>query len=506
MILRPYQQEAHDCIQAGWQQWRRQLAVMPTGGGKTILFAKLAASTLPERTLILAHREELLQQAVEKIQKATGIFARLERGPERAGMHAQVVVSSIQTMARRKAKWPRDHFSLIVVDEGHHILSDTYLKTLERFHDHARILAVTATPDRGDKKNLGKYLQNVAYETTLVDLILQGYLSRIRVKTSPLEIDMTGLRKVQGDYDLNDIAHKLSPWLGQIADEIAAECWDKKTMVFLPLVALSKNFTGLLNARGIECRHVDGASDDRKAVTGWFSKAGKGTCLCNAMLLTEGYDEPSVDCIVPLRLTQSRALYSQIIGRGTRISPDTGKQFLTILDFLFVTHDHSLVKPTHLIAADQEEAQEIERAISAGEKDLLQARESASKAREQKLAQRLAEVRHKPKGTFDALEFCLAIHDPQLATFVPTMSWHTEPATEAQLRILEKNGFWRESITGKGHATAILDRLFARRSLGLATPKQVNMLRKWGHANPELETFESASRWIDNALGARRGA
>lgn len=129
MTLRPYQQEAHDAIQAGWAEFRKQLCVIPTGGGKTILFAKLAASNLPGRTLIMAHRDELIQQAVAKIHSATGIFAQVEKAGEKAGPHAKVVVASIQTMARRKANWPKNHFDLIVVDEGHHILSDTYLST-----------------------------------------------------------------------------------------------------------------------------------------------------------------------------------------------------------------------------------------------------------------------------------------------------------------------------------------------------------------------------------------
>src|SRR5689334_17118928 len=112
----------------------RQLVVMPTGAGKTIVFAKLAERLQPKRTLILAHREELIDQAVDKIAKATGIFAQKEKAEHRASLMAPIVVASVQTMIRRLDKWPADHFAQVVVDEAHHALADTYQTVLAHFN------------------------------------------------------------------------------------------------------------------------------------------------------------------------------------------------------------------------------------------------------------------------------------------------------------------------------------------------------------------------------------
>ena len=166
MGLRAYQMKALHQIHKGFEEFDRQLGVLPTGGGKTILFSRLAQDLQPQRTLILAHREELISQAVDKLRTSTGIEAEVEMGDDRASLEAPVVVASIQTLMRepRRNRWPRDHFGLVVVDEAHHALADSYLNTLGHFHNHAKVLGVTATPDRGDKKNLGRYFQNIACE------------------------------------------------------------------------------------------------------------------------------------------------------------------------------------------------------------------------------------------------------------------------------------------------------------------------------------------------------
>ena len=167
--LRSYQQDALRATLEGFQQYRRQLVTLPTGAGKTILFAKAAESFLPSRTLVLAHREELLAQAREKTLVATGIRADIEAAERKASLDAPVVVASVQTLARqsRRERFPRDHFGLIVVDEAHHALADSYKRILDHF-EGAKVLGVSATPDRGDKKLLSDYFDNVAYELTLV--------------------------------------------------------------------------------------------------------------------------------------------------------------------------------------------------------------------------------------------------------------------------------------------------------------------------------------------------
>jgi superfamily II DNA or RNA helicase len=494
MGLRAYQHKALAEIDHGFQEFDRQLGVLPTGAGKTILFSKLAEARQPERTLILAHREELITQAVDKLHKSTGIHAEIEMGDDRASLDAPVVVASVQTLMRekRRERWPRDHFGLVVVDEAHHTLADSYLNTLGHFHDHAQVLGVTATPDRGDKKNLGRYYQNIACEVTLLDLINQAWLSPIRVKTVPLEVDLRGVGTSHGDYSADDLGHALEPYLERIAD-VLVEHRHRKTLVFLPLIAVSKKFAELCRERGLLAEHVDGQSAERAATLERFRK-DETRILTNAMLLTEGYDEPSIDCVVCLRPTKVRALYSQIIGRGTRIWP--GKDHLLVLDFLWQSGEHSLVKPAHLIAEDEEDAQAITDMLG-GEGDLEEAREAVNADRTRSLAERLHENRQRKGSVLDPLELAVTLNDAHLAEFTPLMQWQGDPPTAKQLDVLSRFGIDGNAILTKGHASLLLDRLITRRQLGLATPKQVRVLRRHGHPHPETATFKEAGAFLD---------
>ncbi|NQX00396.1 DEAD/DEAH box helicase family protein, partial [bacterium] len=354
--------------------------------GKTILFSRLAQDYQPRRTLILAHREELILQAVDKLRVSTGIEAQVEMGEERASLDAPVVVASVQTLMRekRRERWPRDHFGLVVVDESHHILADGYLNTVRHFDGHAKVLGVTATPDRGDKKNLGKYFENIACEVTLLDLISQGWLAPIKVKTVPLGMDLRGVRTSHGDFSADDLGHALEPYLEQITD-VLVENRHRKTLVFLPLIAVSKRFAQICRDRGLLAEHVDGQTSERQATLARF-KRDETRILCNAMLLTEGYDEPSIDCVVCLRPTKVRALYSQIIGRGTRMYG--GKDHLLVLDFLWQAEEHSLMRPANLIAEDEADAKELTEKIGA-EGDLEEARKEVNADRTRSLTDRL---------------------------------------------------------------------------------------------------------------------
>ena len=500
MGLRAYQMKALHQIHKGFEEFDRQLGVLPTGGGKTILFSRLAQDLQPQRTLILAHREELISQAVDKLRTSTGIEAEVEMGDDRASLEAPVVVASIQTLMRepRRNRWPRDHFGLVVVDEAHHALADSYLNTLGHFHNHAKVLGVTATPDRGDKKNLGRYFQNIACEVTLLDLIKQTWLSPIRVKTVPLEVDLRGVRTTAGDYSADDLGHALEPYLEQIAD-VLVDHRDRKTLVFLPLIRVSQQFAKLCRDRGLLAEHVDGQTSERQAALERFRR-DETRILTNAMLLTEGYDEPSIDCVVCLRPTKVRSLYSQIIGRGTRIWP--GKDHLLVLDFLWQAEEHSLVSPAHLIAEDDEDARALAEKLG-GDGDLENAREAVNADRTRKLAERLRANRTRRGSVLDPLELAVTLNEAALAEYVPTMVWQGHAPTSKQLDVLGKFGLDTTGVLSKGHASLLLDRLITRRHLGLATPKQVRVLRRRGHPHPETTTFEEAKEFLDAFFATR---
>ena len=506
MQLRPYQEEARAKVQQEWKEGRkRTLLVLPTGCGKTIVFSKIIEDRVKmgERVLVLAHRSELLEQASDKLMTATGLGTALEKAENTSiGSWFRVVVGSVQTMQREKrlSQFPPNHFDTIVIDEAHHAISDGYQRVLEHFRE-ANVLGVTATPDRGDMRNLGSYFDSLAYEYPLVDAIKSGYLSKITAITIPLELDLSTVSQQAGDFKASEIGTALDPYLDQIADEMVKQCKDRKTVVFLPLVKTSQKFRDILNEKGFRAAEVNGESKDRAEILEDFDK-DKYNVLCNSMLLTEGWDCPTVDCVVVLRPTKVRALYSQMVGRGTRLAP--GKENLLLLDFLWHTERHELCRPAHLIASSPEVAKKMTENMAEDtevEFSLLDAEEQASKdvvaEREEALAKQLAEQRHKKRKLVDPLQFEMSIQAEDLADYVPSFGWEMAPPSEKQLKALEKFGIYTEEIGNAGKAGKLLDRLNKRKDSGLTTPKQIRLLEGRGFRNVGMWKFEDASNLIN---------
>lgn len=514
MQLRPYQEEARAKVQQEWKEGRkRTLLVLPTGCGKTIVFSKIIEDRVKmgERVLVLAHRSELLEQASDKLMTATGLGTALEKAENTSiGSWFRVVVGSVQTMQREKrlSQFPPNRFDTIVIDEAHHAISDGYQRVLEHFGE-ANVLGVTATPDRGDMRNLGSYFDSLAYEYPLVDAIKSGYLSKITAITIPLELDLSTVSQQGGDFKASEIGTALDPYLEQIADEMVKQCKDRKTVVFLPLVKTSQKFRDILNAKGFKAAEVNGESKDRAEILEEFDK-DKYNVLCNSMLLTEGWDCPTVDCVVVLRPTKVRALYSQMVGRGTRLAP--GKENLLLLDFLWHTERHELCRPAHLIASSPEVAKKMTENMAEDtevEFSLLEAEEQASKdvvaEREEALAKQLAEQRRKKRKLVDPLQFEMSIQAEDLADYVPSFGWEMAPPSEKQLKALEKFGIYTEEIGNAGKAGKLLDRLNKRKDSGLTTPKQIRLLEGRGFRNVGMWKFEDASNLINRiaAIGWR---
>jgi len=505
MELRPYQQEARKAIQREWSNGvKKTLLVLPTGCGKTIVFSKVIEDRvrLGERGLVLAHRGELLDQAAEKLEKATGLKCAVEKAEQSAlGSWYRVVVGSVQTMmrAKRLEQFSPDYFNFIIVDEAHHCLADSYQRILQYF-ESANVLGVTATPDRGDMRNLGAYFESLAYEYTLPRAIKEGYLSPIKALTIPLKLDLSAVRQQSGDFAAGDLGTALDPYLEQIAAEMWNVARDRKIVVFLPLVKTSQKFTRILNQVGFRAAEVNGESQDRAEILADF-EAGKYNVLCNSMLLTEGWDCPSVDCIVVLRPTKIRSLYSQMVGRGTRLYP--GKTELLLLDFLWHTERHELCHPAHLIAENEEVAKAMTKRIeeSGAPVDLevveKQASEDVIAAREEALAKKLEEMKRRKRALVDPLQFEMSIQAEDLANYVPAFGWEMAPPSEKQLRTLEKLGIFPDEIDNAGKAAKLLERLEKRRIEGLTTPKQIRLLERYGFQHVGMWSFESARRLID---------
>ena len=503
--LRPYQQQARDRIHAEWDAGHtRTLLVLPTGTGKTIVFASVAADQVRagDRVLILAHRGELLEQAADKLQRSTGLVSAVEKAESTClDSWFRVVVGSVQTLQRtaRLERFPQDYFGTIIIDEAHHAITDGYRRILDYFSG-AKVLGVTATPDRGDMRNLGEVFDSLAFEYKLTDAIKEGYLCKIMAQTIPLQLDITSVTMSGGDYAVGDLGTALDPYLEQIAAEMARRCKSRKTVVFLPLIKTSQKFRDLLNTYGFRAAEVNGQSDDRRQVLADFD-AGKYNVLCNSMLLTEGWDCPSVDCVVVLRPTKVRSLYSQMVGRGTRLSP--GKTDLLLLDFLWMTDKHELCRPADLVCEDRTVARQMtEHLAETGcpediEEAAAQASEDVVAQREEALSKQLEEQRRKKAKLVDPLQYEMSIQAEDLAGYVPAFGWEAGPPSEQQTAALEKLGILPDAVESAGKAALLLDRLNKRRDEGLTTPKQIRCLEKYGFQHVGTWSFEAARHMID---------
>jgi len=510
LTLRPYQQAAHDAILEKWQEGTdRLLLVLPTGTGKTIVFAAVTNDRVKQgsRVLILAHRSELLEQAADKLSKSTGLGSALEKADSSCfGSWYRVVVGSVQTLMREKRlkKFPADYFGTIIIDEAHHSVSDSYQKVLQHFPG-AKVLGVTATPDRGDMKDLGVYFEQIAYEYTLPEAIREGYLTPIKALTIPLKIDITQVGISQGDFKVGEVGTALDPYLEQIAEEMVTYCSNRKTVVFLPLIKTSQKFRDILNAHGFSAAEVNGNSEDRAQILQDFD-VGKYNVLCNSMLLTEGWDCPSVDCIIVLRPTKVRSLYSQMVGRGTRLHE--GKDHLLLLDFLWLTDRHDLCHPASLICEDQEIARKMTENMAKDpgmavdiESAEGKASEDVQRDREEALAKMLAEQRRKKSRLVDPLQFEMSINDLDLVNYVPPFGKDMQPPTDLQKQTLERLQINPDGVESAGKADMLINKITQRQMSSMATPRQIRQLENRGFENVGTWTFEQARRLIDRIAG-----
>lgn len=509
VTLRPYQEAFCNSVIEGFTKqtngkgpFKRLLGVMATGAGKTICFSKLVKHFHPKKSLILCDREELIFSAREKLKDSVDIFADVEKGDLRASMDADCIIGSVQSMWRRLDNYPKDMFDLVVVDEAHLSLSETWQKTLNHFKDHANILGVTATPFRMDKKDLLKFYEDISYEIGLIELIKQGYLSKVKVQTVPLKIDISDVHQKNGDYDANELDEKLTPYFEEIVNSIKQYAKDRKILVFLPLIKTSEKFSEVCNKNAIHARHIDGQVFNRKDLLTEF-KDKKFQVLSNSMLLTTGYDDPTIDCIINLRPTRSQGLYQQMIGRGTRIAE--GKSDLLILDFLWQFEKYGIMRPAHLIAKTQEQADAMTAKFEKSEssKDIIEVDEELIAEKEKELLDRIKAKQNKQSQYYDVVEWSVTYHQSEMFDYEPMAKWEEEGVSPKQRATLIKFGVNPDSVKCKGQASIIIGTMIKRIDLGLATPRQIKLLNKYGIKNASKMKIKEASDLITDLLSKK---
>lgn len=522
MNLREYQTKAVEAVHKEWNAGhKRTLVVMPTGTGKTIVFSKIVDDQVSkgEKVLILAHREELLKQASNKLKAASGIETVLEKASSTAiGSDKDVVVGSVQTLCQknRLKKFADDFFGTIIIDEAHHSATKSYKEILDYFKQ-AKVLGVTATPDRADMKSLSDVFDSLAFEYRLPEAIDNGFLSKIHTKTIPIKVDISNVHMSAGDFNAGELGDALDSYLNVIADSIIKECQNRKTVVFTPLVRISQRLCKILNEKNFATAEINGTSEDREQILKDFDD-GKYKVLTNAMLLTEGWDCPSVDCIICLRPTKSRSLYAQIIGRGTRLF--AGKENCLVLDYLWFSGKHDLCHPADIFCENHEVAAKTTKMLADAalqdgtekdyESDLIQAikeaqkkienekREALRKAeKEVKTLQILKAMRQKRGALVDPLQYVFSIESPELREYQPTFEWEKGKPSQDLINKIEKSGIYARDITGAGLATQLYNEVLKRQKAGMATPKQIRCIEWCGFTHVGRWSKEYASKMLD---------
>ena len=484
MTLRPYQEECRAAVHGQWRQVRKTLAVLPTGVGKTIIFSSVALDIARQggRVLILCNREELIQQARKKILDVTGIEAAIERAGDTAlGSFSRITVGSVQTLMSitRLERFGPGHYTHIICDEADQSLADSFQRIFSYFGE-ARVLGVTATPDRGDRREMSTFYESLAYEYGMDRALAEGFISPIRARLIPLKI---GLPDVGGrDWSDLEVGEALAPYIPQIAGHLWDHCRERKLLVFAPLCAISRMIRDALERVGFRAYYA--AGDCRDAMPEWDAEK-RGACMVNAQLLNRGYDCPNIDAVCVLRATKVRASYVQMVGRGTRVC--AGKENLLLIDFLRHSEHHDICKPAHLLADNAEvaermmvraEAKDGECAVDA--EALEEARQDVVRDREAALAKKLAEQRKKQARLVDPLQFAASVGSEALLNYQPTFENEKAPPTAEQLKHIEERGVSTVDIASAGQAEAIIKAVDGRIAQGYAYPKQIRLLERLG--------------------------
>lgn len=540
--LRDYQAEAVVAVMAEWEERNSTLVVCPTGTGKTQIFCDIIRRMQPKRAMVLAHRGELIAQAVNRLRNDFGLNADIEMADQTADEfyynRAPVVVSTIQTQCagngghgRMKMFNPND-FGLVICDEAHHYTSPSFRRVLDYYKQNSdlKILGVTATPDRADEEALGQVFESVAYDYEILDAIRDGWLVPVDQKMVHIEgLDFSAVRTTAGDLNGADLAAVMEAEKnlhGIAAASIDIIGTDKRTLVFTVTVKQAEMLSEIFN------RHRPGMSDwicgktpkpDRHRIFQDFSR-GRTQVLVNVGVATEGYDNPAVEVVVQARPTKSRCLYAQIIGRSLRPlkgtvdgleTPEQRKHAIAtsakpaalVLDFVGNAGRHKLMTTADILggkvsdeaieraiakAKQNGKAIRMDEALDQAERDIKHEIEERKKREAARKAHLVATARFSTKtiNPFDVFQLQPA----------KVRGWDSgKQLSEKQRSLLLKQGVNPEGMP-YAQARQVLNEMFRRWHGKLATLKQCATLQKHGYVTKNM-TMDQASKLI-SALAA----
>lgn len=545
MKLRDYQNRAVEGILKAWENCRKVLVVLPTGCGKTIVLAEVIRRLLTERpghAMVLAHREELVTQAADKIAKVTGFECEIEMG-ERVvvGMMGEmppVVVSSVQTQnsgnegeERMRRFNPKD-YSVLIIDEAHHATSPTYKKSIGWFLENnpdCRLLGVTATPDRADELALGSVFEQTAAVYDVADAIRDGWLVPIEQKLVTVgTLDFSKIKVSSGDFTQGELAEVMEDErnLHEVAAPVLEILKDKRAIIFAATVKQAEKLAEIINRGGLRADSINGKTpkDERRQKLQDF-REGRIQFMVNVGVLTEGFDDAGVEAVVMARPTKSRALYAQMIGRATRpaaeiaaklgeINSDSSEATLTlrremiaksskpsclVLDFAGNSGRHKLMTAADILGGKMPE--EVIEAVKAKAKresvDILTTLEEL-KAQHEEIERRKQAEAEKRKGIRAVAPYCLTKVNPfEIYDMVPVPVKPDEPPRHLSVK---QRSLLREAYSVDGDripyapGKQLVDEHFRRKDAGLASYKQTRYLRRLGIVVPM--GFEEAIRAI----------
>ena len=515
--LREYQQRAVDAVRVEHESVDGTLVLLATGTGKTQIAAELIR-TEPGRCCFIAHRGELIKQAAKRIEQFTGIYPQIEQAQNRAGTYDNsTVVASIQTLSResRISRFDPNEFSLIVIDEVHHATSATYRAVIEYFSG-AKIVGLTATPDRLDGQALGQIMGSVAYRYDLMDAIDDGWLAPIKMRTVQVDgVDFSKVKTVAGDFNQGDLDAVMSreESLHGVAKPTVELAGDRPTIVFTTsidnahrLAEVIDRYAGREAAVAIDSK----LPPEQRAENMRLYESGERQFLVNVGIATEGYDHPPTACIALARPTKSRAMYVQMLGRGTRGGanfPIEGKHDCLALDFQGMSGQHDIITAVDALGGDisEEEAHllkdELERAESS--MSIEEAKEKAA-ATMLKMQERIDAEKQKRAHIQGRVTYRDYDPNPYVALNAKRDYLHERyghaAATDAQMAALRKmtgkNANALPENLGKQEASRLLGKMVERSKKGMCTFNQMAALKKRGVA-AENFTFQGASRVLD---------